>query len=81
MFELNQEELGYLKAIRDLNDGAGGNKTDYYMVVEAVHGDTGKAIPLVARLDDDGYIKSSGLIKRYCHITEKGRNVLKDHAL
>ena len=81
MFELNQEELEYLKAIRDLNDGMGGRKTDYYMVVEAVHGDTGKAIPLVARLDEDGYITSNGLIKRYCNITEKGRITLTEHDL
>ena len=67
MFELNQEELEYLKAIRDLNDGMGGRKTDYYMVVEAVH--------------EDGYITSNGLIKRYCNITEKGRITLTEHAL
>ena len=81
MFELNKEELGYLKAVRDLNDGSGGTKTDYYMVVEAAKGDTAKAIPLVARLDDDGYITSSGLIRRYCHITEKGRRTLQENGL
>ena len=78
-FQLNQEELDTLKVIRDLNDK--GSKADYYEVVEGVHGDTGTMVPVVARLDDDGYIKSSGIIHRYCHITDKGRRALSDKGL
>lgn len=78
-FHLNQEELGVLKAIRDLNDS--GKKTDYYQVVEASRGDTGILVPVVGRLDDEGYITSSGAIRRYCHITEKGRKTLAENGL
>lgn len=76
MFLLNNEELQVLGAIRDLNAGKPGEKTDYYSVVDAVGGDTAKLIPVVARLEDDGYIRSKGIIKRYCIITQKGRDIL-----
>ncbi|MCD8138457.1 MAG: hypothetical protein LUE17_01535 [Planctomycetaceae bacterium] len=78
MFHLNDEELNVLKAVRDLNDGPVGAKTDYYAVVHAVSGDTGRLIPVVGRLDDDGYISSSGVVRRWLKITEKGRNTLKE---
>ena len=51
MFTLNQEEMQVLEAIRDLNDGNLGKRTDYYDVVKSVDGDTAKLIPVVARLD------------------------------
>ena len=76
MFTLNQEEMQVLEAIRDLNDGNLGKRTDYYDVVKSVDGDTAKLIPVVARLEDDGYIRSKGIIKRYCIITDKWRGIL-----
>lgn len=76
-FQLNEEELGVLKAVRDLNDGPLGDKTDYYAVVHEAKGDTGKLIPVVARLDDDGYVASSGVVRRWLKITAKGRETLK----
>lgn len=78
-FELNQEELNVLKIIRDLNDA--NEKTDYYQVIEGTRGDTGTMRPTVSRLDDDGYITSSGFIRRYCHITEKGRMILTEKGI
>ena len=36
-------------------------------------------IPVVARLEDDGYITTNGIIYRYCHITDKGRKTLADN--
>jgi Mn-dependent DtxR family transcriptional regulator len=78
-FELNNEELSVLRVIRNLNDG--NEKTDYYQVVEGVKGDTGTTRPIVSRLDDDGYITSSGFVRRYCHITEKGRSVLREKGM
>ena len=80
MFTLNQEEMQVLEAIRDLNDGNLGKRTDYYDVVKSVDGDTAKLIPVVARLEDDGYIRSKGIIKRYCIITDKGRGILGNRA-
>lgn len=76
MFTLNQEELQVLAAIQDLNDNSLGERTDYYDVVKAVEGDTAKLIPVIARLEDDGYIRSKGIIKRYCIVTDKGRGIL-----
>lgn len=73
-FKLNSEELHILKTIRDLNDA--GKKTDYYQVVEEAKADTGLTVPIISRLEDDGYITSNGVIYRYCHITDKGREAL-----
>lgn len=76
-FRLNQEELHILQTIKKLNDR--GEKTDYYQVVEEAGADTGLTVPVIARLEDDGYITTNGIIYRYCHITDKGRKTLTDN--
>lgn len=79
MFELNNEELNILKVVRELNDS--GKKSDYYAVIEKANADTARSIPIVSRLDNDGYVFSNGLVYRYLHITEKGRKTLKERGL
>lgn len=76
-FKLNQEELHILAAIQTLNDRQ--EKADYYQVVEEAKADTGLTVPVIARLEDDGYIKTNGVIHRYCHITDKGRKTLAEN--
>ncbi|NLY71859.1 MAG: hypothetical protein GX076_09330 [Clostridiales bacterium] len=76
MFDLNDEEIRVLKVIKDLNDR--NEKTDYYQVVSEAQGDTGKMIPVVGRLEDEGYVKSNGVIFRYFKITEKGLKKLEE---
>lgn len=76
-FKLNQEELHILQTIKDLNDQ--GKKTDYYQVVETADVDSGLMVPVISRLEDDGYITSNGIIYRYCHVTDKGRKTLKEN--
>lgn len=73
MFELNAEEKGVLQAIKGFADK--GEKLDYYKLVNSLHytGDTSALIPVVGRLEDDGYITSDGWIYRYIHLTDKGR--------
>lgn len=72
-FTLNQEEKNILNVIYD---STGGNDSvEYYTLTDSLHieGDTSALIPVVSRLEDDGYITSSGLIFRYIRITDKGR--------
>lgn len=76
-FKLNQEELHILQAVKHLNER--GEKSDYYQVVDEAGADTGLTVPVVARLEDDGYITTNGIIYRYCHITDKGRKTLADN--
>ena len=73
LFELNQEEKHVLKTICDFTDK--GDSVEYYALINAldVKGDTSALIPVVGRLEDDGYITSNGLIYRYIRITDKGR--------
>jgi len=75
-FKLNQEELHILATIKNLNDRK--EKTDYYQVVEEAKADTGLTVPVISRLEDDGYIKTNGVIHRYCHITDKGCKALAE---
>jgi hypothetical protein len=73
MFTLNQEEKNILKLLNGTE--AGSARVDYYAVIEKLklEGDTSVMIPVVERLEEDGYIRSDGLIYRYLYITEKGR--------
>lgn len=77
VFELNQEEIGVLRKIAELEDAH--KKTDYHSIVAALQlKDSGKVIPVLSRLDDDGYTRSNGIIYRYFHVTEKGRKKLAE---
>ena len=78
-FKLNQEELHILAAVKSLNDRK--EKTDYYQVVEEAKADTGLTVPVIARLEDDGYITTNGVIHRFCHITDKGRKTLSENGM
>lgn len=72
-FELNQEEKSVLMLLARL--GKEGKSVEYYELIEALNlqGDTSGMIPVVGRLEDDGYIISKGLIYRNIFMTEKGR--------
>lgn len=78
-FKLNKEELHILQTIKILNER--GEKSDYYQVVEEAGADTGLTVPIISRLEDDGYIKTNGVIHRYCHITEKGSKTLAENRM
>lgn len=76
MLALNDEEKNVLRIIESASKEKG--KIDYYGLVEKldIAGDTSVVIPVVGRLEDDGYIKSNGLIYRYLWLTDKGRKAL-----
>lgn len=78
-FKLNKEELHILQTIKILNEK--GEKSDYYQVVEEAKADTGLTVPIISRLEDDGYIKTNGVIRRYCRITDKGRKTLAENQM
>ncbi len=78
-FKLNQEELHILQTIKRLNDK--GEKSDYYQVVDEAGANTGLTVPVISRLEDDGYITTNGIIYRYCHITDKGRRTLTENGM
>lgn len=78
-FKLNQEELHILQTIKRLNDK--GEKSDYYQVVDEAGANTWLTVPVISRLEDDGYITTNGIIYRYCHITDKGRRTLTENGM
>jgi Mn-dependent DtxR family transcriptional regulator len=72
-FELNEEEKTVLKTLAGLDKEKKG--IQYYSLIDALNlkGDTSGMIPVVGRLEDDGYITSNGLIYRNIFLTEKGQ--------
>lgn len=77
VFELNSEEIGVLKKIAELQDSK--QKTDYHSIIKALAvKDSGRIIPILGRLDDDGYTTSKGVIYRHFYLTDKGRKKIAE---
>lgn len=74
MFELKPEELNVLGAIGKL-ESKNVKAASFYEVAEYLQADTNRLIPVMERLEEDGYVTSTGLIFRYFHMTEKGESV------
>lgn len=73
--ELKKYELDVLDAIKKISSQK--KKPEFYSVCEELSiENTNIIIPVLYRLEDDGYINSSGVIYRYFHLTKKGMDVL-----
>ena len=70
--ELKEYEIDVLRAIGRLESAS--QKTDFHSLIRELKPEnSGTIIPVLSRLEDDGYIHSTGLVYRYLHLTEKGK--------
>ena len=74
-FELKEYEIDVLRAINRLEKA--NKKTDFHSVIKELNPEnSGTIIPVISRLEDDGYITSKGLIYRYMFLTQKGKDTI-----